>query len=346
MDYFTVVMSPMSARYTAPVFAACLFLLFFLLSTPTWAADFPPRSAVRLTYDRGELKRCPDEQVFRDVLRARMSYDPFSPEAEARLVVTIVREGHAYRGRAELRDRVGAVLWPRALGPFADCQSLVEGLGLAVSIKLDPGGGEGPTAPPPLQRPLPPEEEEETTAPAPSPRRTEELKVRPWIKLGASMVLGLGVAPRPAAGIAADIGFRLPSWPETLWVALELRAFPPAEGQADAGILLVRTWQVTGAAIPCGHWRMLFGCGVVEMGTLWGTTDALATGHAQTARLFHFSLGGRAGAEWQALEHLTLRVSADALFAPLRQALQVEGVPQWVAPILAGAFETSVVVSF
>ena len=171
----------MSARYTAPIFTACL-LLFFLLSTPSWAADLPPRSAVRLTYERGELKRCPEEQVFRDVLRARMSYDPFSPEAEARLVVTIVREGPAYRGRAELRDRAGAVLWPRTLGPFADCQSLVEGLGLAVSIKLDPGGGEEPTPPPPSP-PLPPSpEEKETTAPTPSPRRADDVKVRPWIQ--------------------------------------------------------------------------------------------------------------------------------------------------------------------
>lgn len=331
----------MSARYTAPISATCLFLL----ATPTWAAEFPPRSAVRLTYERGGIKGCPDEQVFRDVMRARMSYDPFSPEAEAGLVVTIVREGRAYRGRAELRDGGGAMLWPRTLGPFADCQALVEGLGLAVSVKLDPGGAEVPKAPPPLPLPLPPEEEE-TTSPAPIPQRMDDRKVRPWIKLGASMVLGLGVAPRPAAGIAADVGFRLPSWPEALWVALEMRAYPPAEGHADAGTMRVRTWQVTGAAIPCGHWRMLFGCGVVQMGTLWGTADTLGTGHAQTARLVHFSLGGRAGAEWQALDHLALRVSADALLAPLRQGLQVEGVPQWVAPILSGAFEASVVVSF
>jgi hypothetical protein len=327
----------MKTRYPAPIFAALLVLLSSSLAR---AAEPPARPAVRLLYERSGLKGCPDEQGFRDVLRARMSFDPVSAEAETHLAVTIVRAGQAYKGRAELRDGDGAVLWPRSLGPFADCQSLVEGLGLAVSIKLDPGGAEGPKAPPPSVVATPSEE-----APAPSPRR-EALKVRHWIHMGASMVLGLGVAPRAAAGVVMDVGFRLPTWPEALWVALEVRAYPPAEGPADMGIKRVRTWQVTGAAVPCGHWRMLFGCGVLEIGTIWGTAGALGAEHLQTARLVHLSVGGRVGAEWQAREHLALRVSGDMLFAPLRQGLQMEGVPQWVAPIVAGAFETSVVVSF
>jgi len=327
----------MSDRCTAPIFSAFLALLF-LLSTPAWAADAHPRPLVRLTYERGGIKGCPEEQLFRDVLRARMSYDPFSAAAETRLVVTIIRKGQAYGGRAELRDKSGAVLWPRALGPFADCQSLVEGLGLAVSVKLDPAGVEGPKAPPPLIAP-----EKESTA---STLRTDEPKVRPWINSGASIVLGLGVAPRPAVGIAVDVGLRLPTWPEALWVALEVRVFPPAEGPADVGTKRVRTWQVNTAAVPCGHWRMIFGCGVMELGSLWGTSTTIRGGQAQTAQLFHFAVGGRAGAEWQAREHLALRLSVDALFAPLRQGLRIEGVPQWVAPVMAGAFGTSFVISF
>ena len=340
----------MSARYTTPIFAALLFPLFFL-GTPAWAAESAPRSTVRLIYERRGMKGCPEEQVFRDVLRARMSYDPFYPDAETRLVVTVRRKGQAYRGRAELRSSEGAVLWPRELGPFADCQSLVEGLGLAVSIKLDPGGSEGPTAPPPLIAAAAvavaaaASEEDEAVEPAPAPRAAER-KARPWITTGASMVLGLGVAPRPALGVAVESGLRLTSWPEALWVAFEVRGFPPAEGHADVGTKLVRTWRLTGAVIPCGHWRMLFGCGVLEMGTIWGTIGPSATGHSQTAQLFHFSAGGRAGAEWRALEHLTLRVSGDVLLSPLRPTLRIEGVPQWATPLFSGAFQAGLVVSF
>lgn len=336
-------MSPlMSGRCAAPLLVAFIVLL----ATPTFAEDLPSRTALRLTYEGGGLKGCPDEQVFRDVMRAHMSYDPFSPSAETRLVVTIVRAGQAYLGRAELRDKAGAVLWPRALPPFTDCYSVVEGLGFAVSVKLDPVGDGGPKPPPSLQESKPPE---------PNPPRTDEPEpmsvtpaVRPWINVGAALVLGLGLgaAPRPAVGVAVDVGLRLPSWPDALWISLEARAFPPAEGQADVGPTRFRTWQATGAVVPCGHWSVLFGCGVAEMGALWGTTGTSDTAHPQTARLFHFALGARAGAEWQALPHLALRLSGDALLSPVRQRLEVEGELQWVTPLLSAAFEAGVVASF
>ncbi len=333
-----------SPRMLGHCAAPLLVAILVLLSPPTFAADLPPHTALRLTYEVGGLKGCPGEQVFRDVMLARMSYDPFSSDAEARLVVTIVRAGQSYRGRAELRDKAGAVLWPRALSPLNDCYSVVEGLGFAVSVKLDPVGSEVPKPPTSLQ---------ESSPPQPSLPRTDEPKpllatpvVRPWINVGADLVLGLSVAPRPAAGVAAFVGLRLPSWPDSLWISLEARAFPPAEGPADVGLTRVRTWQATGAVVPCGHWRVLFGCGVAEIGTLGATTGASETTHPQTARLSHFALGARAGAEWQVLSHLALRLSGDALLSPVRQTLQIEGILQWVTPFFSATFESGVVASF
>lgn len=327
----------MAGRCAAPLLVSFLFLL----SAPAFAADLPPHTALRLTYDAGGLQGCPSEQVFRDVMRAHMRYDPFSPSAETRLVVTIVRSGQAYRGRADLRDKTGAVLWPRALPPFTDCYSLIEGLGLAVSVKLDPVGADGPKSPPSPEASKPSE---------PKPPRTSESEiisaaptVRSWINVGAAVVLGLGVAPRPAAGIAIDVGVRPPTWPDAVWVALEARVFPPAEGKAEAGPTRVRTWQMTGAAVPCGHWRALLGCGVVEMGTLSSSGDTM---HPQTTMLLHFSLGMRAGAEWQVMDHLALRVSGDALLSPVRQTLRIEGYPQWVTPVFTGAVQAGVVAFF
>ena len=330
----------MGNRGAAVLLAVC----FVLRSTPTLAADLPPHTPLRLTYEGGGLKGCPSEQVFRDVMRAQMSYDPFSPNAETRLVVTIVRAGQAYRGRAELRDKTGAVLWPRVMPPFTDCYAVVEGLGLAIGVKLDPLGRGGPKPPPSLPeskpveaKPLKTDEPESVSTPP---------TLRPWINVGAAPVLGFGVAPRPAAGVVVDVGLRLPSWPEALWISLEARAFPPAEGQADAGNTRVRTWQATGAVVPCGHWRALFGCGVAEMGVVTGTSGMSETAHTQSAMLFHFAVGMRAGAEWQAMDHLALRVSGDALVSPVRQTLQIEGAPQWVTPLVSTALQAGLVASF
>jgi hypothetical protein len=295
------------------------------------AAD--PVQPVRLDYLRAPgAERCPDEQVFRDVIRARMSHDPFAPTAETRLIVTITREGPFYKGRAELRDRSGALLWPRVLPPFADCHSVVEGLGLAVSVKLDPVGAPAPTPTPPLAPP----QTRPDSALSPEPQRHDRFRI------GATAVLGLGVAPRPAAGVAVDLGFRPPFWP-TFSLSVEVRAYPPARGPAETGPAQIRTWQITGAAVPCARWSLLFGCAVLELGALSATSNAV---HPQTATLFHLNAGPRVGVEWAFTDHLALRVSGDLLFAPVRQALRIEGQPQWTAPVAAGAVGLGLVTFF
>jgi hypothetical protein len=136
---------------------------------------------------------------------------------------------------------------------------------------------------------------------------------------------------------------RLPRWPEALWVGLSARAFPPAAGEADAGSARVRTWRVSGAAVPCGHWRASFGCGVAEIGALWATSDAE---HPQTARLFHVALGLRGGVELRVMARLALRASAEALLSPLRQKLQIEGVPLWTTPLVTGTVGAGALISF
>lgn len=321
--------------------ASLLVAFLVLLSTPTLAADLPRYTTVRLAYESAGIKGCPDEQVFRDVMRAHMSYDPFSLTAEVRLVVTIVRAGQAYRGRAELRDKAGAVLWPRPLPLLTDCYSVVEGLGFVVSVKLDPVGAGRPKRSSTPQESRPSEPQPPRTA-EPMPTSTPQ-KVRPWINVGAALVLGLGVAPRPAIGVAIDVGLQAPSWPEALWISLEGRAFPPAEGRADGGSARVRTWQATGAMVPCSYWRVLFDCGIVELGTLRATSD---TKHPQTATFFRFSLGLWAGVKWQALDHLALRVSGDALFPSARQEIRVDKAPIRVTPIFSGALQAGLVASF
>ncbi len=254
--------------------------------------------------------------------------------------MTITREGRMYKGHAEVRSEVGALLYTRERGPGADCQMIVEGLGFAISVALDPSGqaGEEAQQPPAPAGPEPPVKQ--VTAPAPPAPALLEEKEPFRIRIGASAVLGLGVAPRPAAGVAIDVGLR---W-STFSLALEARAYPPAEGAAETGLVQLHTWQSTGAVVPCGHWRWLFGCGIVEMGVLTGTSAARIS---ETTTFFHIAGGLRAGVEWRAWEHLALRASGDLLFAPRRLTLNLDDYePIWTAPVMSGAFGVGFVVSF
>lgn len=319
--------------------ALVTFLL--LLSTPAAAAALPPHTRVHLDYTARD-PGCPRAQFLEDVLRGRTSYDPLSDAEETRLMVTITRNGRMYKARAEVRSKAGALLYERELGPSTDCQHIVEGLGFAVSVALDPVGGERPVPQPPSPPPAPPALEPPVKqAPAPPlPAPEPPPKEAPFrLRAGAQVALGIGVAPRPAAGVAIDVGLR---WP-TISLALEGRAYPPAEGAADTGLVQLRTWQITGAVVPCGHWRWLFGCGVVEMGALSGMSAART---AEVTTLFRVAGGLRGGVEWQGWEHVALRASGDVLFNPWRSELLVNNEPAWTTRVVSGSFGAGVVVSF
>ena len=320
--------------------ALAIFLL--LLSTPA-AAELPARTRVLLDYTARD-PGCPREEFLKDVIRGRTSYDPFAKTEGARLAVTVRREGRMYKGRAEVRSEAGALLYTRERGPGADCQMIVEGLGFAISVGLDPSGRAGdevPPAAPPIVPEPPVKQVVAPALPAPEPPALPPLEQKaPFrVRIGGSVALGFGVAPRPAAGLVIDVGLR---WP-TFSLALEGRAYPPAEGAADTGLVQLLTWQITGAVVPCGHWRVFFGCGVVEMGALAGTG---ATQISETTMLFRAAGGGRAGMEWQAWEHLALRASGDLLFAPRRAALSIDYKPVWTTSIVSGALEAGFVAYF
>ena len=181
---------------------------FFVLSAGSASAaeplaELPAHTVVHLDYTARD-PACPGEQFLEDVIRGRTSYAPFAPAADAHLVVTVDHDRRGYTARAVLRDRSGALLYTRERGPRSDCQSVVEGLGFAISIALDPGGEPAPKPPHPLPPPPPPSPAE-PPEPAKAPLVAEERAGR---RIGATLALGLGVAPRPAVGFAIDVGLR------------------------------------------------------------------------------------------------------------------------------------------
>ena len=229
-----------------------------------------------------------------------------------------------------IRDESEALLYARERGPGADCYAMVDGLGFALSVALDPSGRSVTPSPP--SAPKPPTIEQ----PAPVLPLPEAPARR---RVGAALAFGIGVAPRPAFGLAIDVGLRWRSFA----LAMEGRIFPSARGAADTGVVEIRTWQITGAVVPCGHWRWLFGCGIVEMGALSATSDARTPA---TTTLFHVAGGVRGGVEWQAWDHLAVRASGDVLVAPWRATMLVDNEPAWTTRIVSGAFGAGLVASF
>jgi hypothetical protein len=130
------------------------------------------RARLRL---RARAEQCPDESYFRDTVERRVSYAPFAVDAPARLVVTISREGSHYRGRWEVFDAAGLVrrrdIPPAGVAALPDCYNLVQGVGLAFAVELEPLGRPAVPVEPAPSLPLP--------LPTFPPRPNEALRLHP-----------------------------------------------------------------------------------------------------------------------------------------------------------------------
>ena len=91
------------------------------------------------------------------------------------------------------------------------------------------------------------------------------------IVLGLGATLGFGIAPRPAAGMTADVGLH---WSfdtaplDGFSIALGARWDPPAAidvSESEAGARMSTT-RLLATVAPCAHWWKLFGCAVGELG--------------------------------------------------------------------------------
>jgi len=284
-----------------------------------------PRS-LRLEYVGAE--RCPDASFFRErvLLKRPSRVDPFVADAPARLVVTLSHDATGYRGHWDAIDAAGTVLQRHDLGPVSNCHDLADGLAFGFVLRFDdPNAPPAPVPqPPPSPVPLvlPPTTPIERPLPPPPPPPAGH------VLLGLSGLLGLATTPAPAGGAVLALGWRAPWWS----VSVEGRALLTLNAPVDGGHH-VTLHRVTGAVLPCLHWRWLFGCGVLELGELGGSGDARVPG-ADSA--FIATLGGRGGVDFPLSARLALRVAVDG-FGTIQPAIvRVGGAGSLVDGVYVG----------
>lgn len=274
------------------------------------------------------LDQCPEESYFRDTVERRVSYPPFRKDATSRLVVTISREGTRYRGKWEVYDAAGLVrkreIPPPGVSALPDCYNLVQSLGLAFAIELEPLGKPATPPPPVSTTPPPPQPERPVPPPRPSPTRRYFLTV--------SGVAAFAETPDPAGGAALSFGRRFGAWS----LAGELRAVVTLNNPIYAGVTST-LYRVTGAIVPCGHWRWLLGCALVEAGVLGAGSNAPQPASGTS---FVGGAGLRAGLQIPLADPIALRIAVDGLIALPRVALVLDGEHRWESPVgyvVAGA---------
>jgi hypothetical protein len=147
--------------------------------------------------------------------------------------------------------------------------------------------------------------------------------------------------------LALDVGVRWTAFS----ASVEGRAFPSATGRVLGGAERMTTALFTGALIPCGHWRVIAGCAIVELGGMRAVSDAP---HPTSSVGFHAAAGARAGVEVRLNDRFALRFAGDVLFSLQPSTFFVESCPNngtcqnfpaWSTPLVSGMLGAGVLTS-
>ncbi|AKU99949.1 hypothetical protein AKJ09_06613 [Labilithrix luteola] len=298
------------------------------------------RARARFAYSTDPTSlRCPSESEMRDVLSARLGYDPFAPDAEQVVHVRFERRG--VRGLAGSFDIQGPKPGHHEIASANnDCRELADALATAIAIRLDPASLGGQEEPPPLPAPSLPAESHPvdevavpSASPTPPPDRSDRdvtPSSRPSFHVGIS---GTGLAGElPSFTGAVDLGAGIRSG--LMSASVEAEATLPASRDAGAPTREVSASLLSAALVPCVHAEMFFGCVVGRLGAFRG--EGTGVDVPSTASALYVSAGVRAGVEMRVSEPLALVLSLEAVAPLSKMALQLSGTEVWSSPSVAG----------
>jgi hypothetical protein len=314
-----------------------------------------PTRSVRLVYVRGAgAADCPDEELVRAGVAARLGFEPFDTRSAAEITVAVNRAARSLEAHITLSDRAGRITAERRiLSRHSDCAELASAMELAVSIAIDPLAGTrarpappvapdpSASAPDPIAAPARPDVPSvvaRTSVPPPAPpsRTPVQPEPPPLVFDGAIGVLGAwGAAPGPNVGMTMEASLRRRS----LGVGLEGRVDLPTSTALRVGS--IRTSLLTGSLVPCFHFGIAAGCALAIAGVFRSSGHDLVD--ARQVTLPFIAVGARAALELPLATWFVFRFHGDVI-APLTETvLRVSGQDVWSSPTVSAALGMALV---
>jgi hypothetical protein len=299
--------------------------VFFAVVAATREA--PAGASARLVYSRGPgAESCPGDQAIRAAVRARLGYDPFFPWARDTLVVEIAGDKATLHVRVTLVDEKNEQRGARDLAVHGqDCTSLVDAMGLTISLVIDPSAIVGTPSPAPAADPAttdataatpePAAPPPSVLAPAPppgdAPAITAPAAPRVSLHVGIGGAGSIGASTAPSVGGAVFVGVQ---W-RALAVDLEGRADAPSSG--DTNGVHVQTHLDAVSIVPCLRGGPVFGCALFGVGSLSASATGSAVAQTLNQSEAWVGAGARAGVVVPLGSALSVRIYGDLLVSPV-----------------------------
>jgi len=328
---------------------------------------------VRLAYARSpDASDCPTASELQAAIADRLGYDPFDVAGPSTVIAVVSRQDGELRASVDVVDERGDSRGHRDIeSADTDCRALAGALALSISIAIDPEhamASEGtatesasseaqpsgpvsaesppshrapvpasvpPEAPAPDARPspadLPVPEPEQRARPAPTRGSTSKPPSRRRGFLSGALLFGTaGALPKPSLGGslfgAVDV--------DRLAFGFELRGVNPtlSDFQEEGHF---RSWMVAGGVSPCYVAGPVWLCGVALMGVL--RADSFDVRRPDGASGVYLALGSRARFVQRLTGRLGLALEGEMLVTPAPVVVQLDGQPEWTAPIAGGS---------
>lgn len=329
-----------------PFATAALFASFFVsLALPSALVADERRPVVRLNYDVRD-DSCPGERAFRDLIAARLGYDPVDDAAPRAVVVVMAERNRRFDGTLAFFDAEGRPAGERRVGNREPrCAEVAASLASAVALVLDPLGSvardvqehaaEPQEAAPEDSAPAVPAaparetvEPDEPAAPAPPVSLNED--TRPPLAFFAHAGLGAayGLVPGVSIGARLGLGVDVSHWLLGAEFRTEFTPGSVALGGERAEATLF-------AARPFGCRRVGLGllCAGATVGALEGRAPELPPADVRTSVFASVDVLG--GVDIPIADGLSLRALAELDALVVRTRLRVDERDLWTAPPVA-----------
>jgi hypothetical protein len=334
-------------------FRACLVVAALLVLAPRSALA---GASARLVYVRGPgAETCPGEAAVRAAVSTRLGYDPFFAWAHETLYAEITQADGAYHAAIKLVGDDSRLRGARDLAVRSDdCSTVIDAMGLTISLTIDPTSLTGPRAapppdpapasPPPPAPPAPPASPAAATPVAPvsedrrAPSPPPDLQLHAYVGGG---VLGvLGAEPSASAGGTLFVGA---AW-RFLSLDVEVRGDLPATVAGAGSTSRVQSYLLAVSIVPCAHLTPVFACPVLSAGRLDATSIGTTVPREDSDTWL--GAGARAGVELPLGPQWTLRAYAEVLGTLRRDTLLIDGADAYTFPPASGGVGASVACRF
>lgn len=308
-------------------------------------------TVARLEYQSDAQAGCAGEDELRRMVAEQLGHDPFSPDSDRRVAITIAKTEAGFQGRIVWTHADGRRLGERLLSSRSrDCHEITANVAFAVVLQLqlvergagDEAGDGGQNA----EQPPPTAADDSNRAAAiserppsvPSPDAGQAPATPLRLTVGAGPAVGIGMTPQATAFGRLFVAARVGGW--SAEIAADA-ALPATLNEPDGTGVVVHA--VGSSAAGCAHVSIASACLLGRLGWIRARGTGVASPNTSWGRFGEVGMRVAASKE---LGRFVVSIHADGLVLLARWNVVLNDATVWSIPRVGGVLGMDLALHF